>query len=169
MFHWGNAFRSSISVLLRLRLTHLVSSSRYNIPSFLHIPEKTQLATENLLLPPEYPASPVLNISFFSAASFPLAFPPTVAKGFGWPNIGLGVEGVNGRLGTWLLDQLSSDGTNTVGQDVAKTDRPEKATSANVRIRGWAMLDFYSEPESVVPLLVECNFRGRISGEEGWP
>lgn len=147
----------------------MVSSSRYNIPSFLHIPEKTQLATENLLPPPEYPASPVLNISFFSAASFPLAFPPTVAKGFGWPNIGLGVEGVNGRLGTWLLDQLSRDDTNTVGQDVAKTDRPEKATSANVRIRGWAMLDFYSEPESVVPLLVECNFRGRISGEEGWP
>ena len=38
------------------------------------------------------------------------------------------------------------------------------------RIRGWAMVDFYSEPSgvNVVPLLVECNFLGRTPGEEGW-
>ena len=91
----------------------------------------------------------MLNISFFSAASFPLAFPPTIARGFGWPKWGLGVEGVNGRLGKWLLDRFAQDG--------------ERA-----RIRGWAFMDYYAEPADVVPLLVECNFRGRISGEEGW-
>ncbi|RPD59203.1 PLC-like phosphodiesterase [Lentinus tigrinus ALCF2SS1-7] len=128
----------------------------YNIPSFLSIPEKTNLATEVLLPPAEGELStPVLNISFFSAASFPLAFPPTVARGFGWPKIGLGIEGVNGRLGKWLLDQLSGGGKDTTGSD-------------DVRIRGWAFMDYNSEPGDVVPLLVECNFRGRKSGEEGW-
>lgn len=43
-------------------------------------------------------------------------------------------------------------------------------TRQEPRIRGWAMLDFYSEPSGidVVPLLVECNFLGRTPGEEGW-
>jgi 1-phosphatidylinositol phosphodiesterase len=38
------------------------------------------------------------------------------------------------------------------------------------RIRGWAFMDFYEDPvdAGVVPLLVECNFRGRKIGEEGW-
>ena len=94
----------------------------------------------------------MLNISYFSAASFPFAFPPTVARGFGWPRWGLGVEGVNARLGRWLLDRLG------------------EGEGADVRVRGWAFLDYYAEPEEadVVPLLVECNFMGRKSGEEGW-
>ena len=128
---------------------------RYSIPSFLSIPEKTQLSTEILLLPPGEQPFPILNISFFSASSIPLATPPTVAKGFGWPKWGLGVEGVNGRLGRWLLDRLGRDG----GGD------------GDARVRGWALLDFYTEPEgadAVVPLLVECNFSGRRRGEEGW-
>ena len=144
---------------------------RYNIPSFLSIPEKTKLATEVLLPPPEGdPSTPVLNISFFSAASFPLAFPPTVARGFGWPKIGLGIEGVNGRLGKWLLDQLSGINGSESGQTAKPGEEGEKdaAGTDDVRIRGWAFMDFFSEPEDVVPLLVECNFRGRKSGEEGW-
>ncbi|KAI0694163.1 PLC-like phosphodiesterase [Cerioporus squamosus] len=138
----------------------------YDIPSFLSIPEKTKLATEVLLPPADYPSTPVLNVSFFSAASFPLAFPPTVARGFGWPKVGLGVEGVNGRLGKWLLDQLSGDSGSRTGQE----GDGEKGLNGNddVRIRGWAFMDFFSEPGNVVPLLVECNFRGRKSGEEGW-
>jgi 1-phosphatidylinositol phosphodiesterase len=38
------------------------------------------------------------------------------------------------------------------------------------RIRGWAYMDFYEDPveSGVVPLLVECNFRGRKLGDEGW-
>ena len=131
-------------------------SLRYAIPSFLSIPEKTQLAAANLVPDAHEPfPGPVLNISYFSAASFPLAFPPTIARGFGWPHWGFGVEGVNGRLGRWLLDRLGRDG----GGD------------GDARVRGWALLDFYAEPEGadgVVPLLVECNFRGRRRGEEGW-
>ncbi|KAI0082859.1 PLC-like phosphodiesterase [Panus rudis PR-1116 ss-1] len=120
----------------------------YNIPSFLSIPEKTELSTQILLPPPNNPPMPVLSITFFSAASFPLAFPPTIARGFGWPQAGFGIEGVNARVGKWLLDLLSRGGT----------DDPQ--------VRGWAFMDFYRDPEDngVVPLLVECNYRGRTSG-----
>lgn len=130
---------------------------RYNIPSFLQIPEKTELAMSNLVPPleSEDPATPTLSISFFSAASFPLAFPPTIARGFGWPSIGLGVEGVNSRLARRLTDLLSGEVKNSRGGEP--------------RLRGWALLDFFDDPEpSVVPLLVECNFLGRVKGEEGW-
>ncbi|CCM05793.1 uncharacterized protein FIBRA_08026 [Fibroporia radiculosa] len=132
----------------------------YNIPSFLSIPEKTQLATEILLPPADAQPFPTLAITYFSASSFPLAFPPTVARGFGYPQYGLGVEGVNGRVGKWLLDFLG-------GQD----DVCEKRLDGDVRIRGWAFMDFFMDPEDggMVPLLVECNYRGRRPGEEGWP
>lgn len=67
--------------------------------------------------------------------------------------MGLGVEGVNARVAKWLMDMLG-DGT------------PE---SKEPRIRGWALMDFYEDPEkALVPLLIECNFRGRVKGEEGW-
>jgi 1-phosphatidylinositol phosphodiesterase len=38
------------------------------------------------------------------------------------------------------------------------------------RLRGWALMDYFTEPEggNLVPLLVECNYRGRKVGEEGW-
>ena len=101
---------------------------------------------------------PILGITYFSAAFFPLALPPVIAKGFGWPAWGLGVEGVNSKLGAWLLDKLAG--------------RPDadKSVLEEPRVRGWTFLDFYSEPEigNLLPLLVECNFRGRKEGEEGW-
>ncbi|KAI0747600.1 PLC-like phosphodiesterase [Daedaleopsis nitida] len=163
---WPDSAREGFTWTLKGTLVR--THDWYDIPSFLSIPEKTQLATANLLPPTEYPATPVLNISFFSAASFPFAFPPTVSQGFGWPKFGLGVEGVNGRLGKWLLDQLGGDSSEFGGVGMAEHEKTVTA-GADVRIRGWAMLDFYSEPADVVPLLVECNFRGRMSGEEGWP
>lgn len=125
----------------------------YNIPSFLSIPEKVDRAEDILLPPKDDSSTPILSISFFSAASFPLAFPPTIARGFGWPKLGFGVEGVNSRLGQWLIDKMGGD-------DEKKEPR----------IRGWVFMDFFQDPEdnAVVPLLVECNFRGRIPGEEGW-
>lgn len=142
--------------------------NRYNIPSFLSIPEKTKLATQILLPPESDPGFQTLSISFFSAAGLPLAFPPTIARGFGWPKLGLGVEGVNGRLGAWLIDMLSSGSAGHQGH--ARTSQVGEK-GGRVRIRGWALLDFYRDPEdnAVVPLLVECNYRGRRSGEEGWP
>ncbi|KAI0355012.1 PLC-like phosphodiesterase [Trametes cingulata] len=144
----------------------------YSIPSFLAIPEKTELATQILLPPSNDPPFPVLNITFFSAASFPLAYPPLVAKGFGWPKWGLGIEGVNGRVGKWLLDQLSGDGAASKkrGKKAQKDVQEGPGRVDDVRIRGWAFMDYYAEPEyaAVVPLLVECNYRGRKKGEEGW-
>ena len=143
---------------------------RYNIPSFLSIPEKTELATRILLPPSDNPPNPVLNITFFSAASFPLAFPPLVAKGIGWPRWGFGIEGVNGRVGLWLLNQLGGPGTaSESGNNDEQRDEVSRQVD-DVRIRGWALMDYYAEPDygAVVPLLVECNYRGRKRGEEGW-
>jgi len=135
----------------------------YKIPSFLAIPEKVSLATQILLLPPNNPPIPTLSITFLSAASFPLAFPPTVAKGFGWPKWGFGVEGVNSRFVQWILDNLAA---------AAGTTEPlpdEKSAGDGPRIRGWALMDFYDEPQlALTSLLVECNYRGRRKGEEGW-
>ncbi|KAJ8482133.1 hypothetical protein ONZ51_g5566 [Trametes cubensis] len=142
----------------------------YNIPSFLSIPEKTELATRILLPPPDNAPNPVLNITFLSAASFPLAFPPLVAKGIGWPRWGFGIEGVNGRAGLWLLNQLG--GPRTAPESDNNDEQRDEVSRQvdDVRIRGWALMDYYAEPDygAVVPLLVECNYRGRKRGEEGW-
>ncbi|KAH7107302.1 PLC-like phosphodiesterase [Auriculariales sp. MPI-PUGE-AT-0066] len=126
----------------------------YSIPSFLSIPEKMAAATSSLVVPHAPGTPPTLNISFFSASSA-LALPPTVALGAGYPGIGLGFRGVNERAANWLVNQLSAKG----GEDL--------------RLRGWALLDFFESPEKdgeslLCSLLVECNWRGRVSGEEGW-
>jgi 1-phosphatidylinositol phosphodiesterase len=127
-------------------------------------------ATQNLIIPPSVPTTgqPTLGITYFSAASFPLSLPPVIAKGFGWPAWGLGVEGVNIKLGAWLLDKLA--GPPVPDSDAAAEKRSSQTVSEEPRIRGWTFLDYYSEPEvgNILPLLVECNFRGRKEGEEGW-
>ncbi|THH21076.1 hypothetical protein EW146_g418 [Bondarzewia mesenterica] len=125
----------------------------YHIPSFLSIPEKTQLSTSLLVPPSNDLSNPVLSITYFSASSFPFATPTVVSTGFGWPSFGFGVEGVNSRVGGWLLDALS--GTSVDGK-MNLEDGP--------RIRAWTLMDFFLEPgdAGVVPLLVECNFRGRM-------
>ncbi|TFK46025.1 PLC-like phosphodiesterase [Heliocybe sulcata] len=140
----------------------------YAIPSFLSIPEKVELST-NILLPPEdNPPVPTLSITYFSAASFPLGLPPTIARGFGWPGVGLGTEGVNSRVGKWLLDTLGQDPREQTSGDLEKGQH--RRIMDGPRLRGWAFLDFYTDPveHGVIPLLVECNYRGRKRGEEGW-
>ncbi|KAF9265821.1 PLC-like phosphodiesterase [Marasmius fiardii PR-910] len=153
--------------------THVRTHDWYAIPSFLFIPEKVKLSTE-ILLPPSDPR-PTLSIAFFSASSFPFASPPTIAQGFGWPKLGLGVEGVNSRVGKWLLDTLSNCVTGNSSLDKRvhsrSSDESEKThiQEEEPRVRGWALMDYYNNPEhALVPLLVECNFRGRKVGEEGW-
>ena len=113
---------------------------RYDIPSFLSIPEKTQLSTRFLLPLPTSITQPVLSITYFSASSFPFATPTIVSTGFGWPSFGLGVEGVNSRVANFLL--------------VALKDK--------MTLCAWTFMDFYDMPvgTGVVPLLVEHNFRG---------
>ncbi|KAJ7853637.1 PLC-like phosphodiesterase [Mycena olivaceomarginata] len=119
----------------------------YHIPSFLSIPEKVALAAGVLQPQPADKRGLVLPISYFSASSFPLAAPQTVSQGFGWPRWGLGVEGVNSRMGKWVLDRLSEGGEKEKGEPF---------------IHGWTFMDYYEEPQNdLVPLLVEFNFRGR--------
>jgi 1-phosphatidylinositol phosphodiesterase len=74
-----------------------------------------------------------------------------MARGLGWPQWGIGFEGVNARVGKWLLDRFD-----------------EGDVDGKSRISGWALMDFYEDPtgQSVVPLLVECNFRGKKDGRE---
>lgn len=140
----------------------------------MDIPEKVTFACENLT---QNEAQPTLAISFFSASNFPFALPSTCACGFGWPEWGIGVEGINSRFVRWLLDQLSSsartisDTEREDGGNVDEKGNVEKAVIPEPKIRGWALLDFYTEPyeSGLIPLLVECNYRGRQSGEEGWP
>lgn len=113
-------------------------SRRYNIPSFLSIPEKTELAKAPLLPPPASITQPVLSITYCSAASFPFATPSVVATGFGWPSIGLGTEGVNLRITRFLLSALKE----------------------NTTLRAWMLMDFYDTAGGgIVPLLIEYNFR----------
>ncbi|KAF5379866.1 hypothetical protein D9757_007180 [Collybiopsis confluens] len=134
---------------------------RYAIPSFLYIPEKVSIATKFLLPPASENKNRTLSIVYTSAASFPFAAPKTVALGFGWPKIGLGVEGINSRVGKWLLDAFSQPGAN-VNEKTCRYRMNEP------RLRGWLLADFYDLPEhSLVDLLVECNFRGCNSEEEG--
>ena len=98
------------------------------------------------------------------------------------------MEGANSRLGKWLLQQIggivpaSVAGAPAPKNSVWGVFTPKRPVDVQAqagggqeaaqepRIRGWAMLDFYSEPSgiNVVPLLVECNFLGRTAGEEGW-
>lgn len=154
--------------------------NRYGIPSFLSISEKVSLSTE-ILIPPLDSPMPTLSISFTSAASIPLALPPVIARGFGWPKWGLGFEGVNDLVGKWLLAQLNSDKAIRQRESadrecqrytLMEADNAKLAsyTDPGPRIRGWVLMDYYEDPigAGVVPLFVECNFRGRRRGEEGW-
>jgi 1-phosphatidylinositol phosphodiesterase len=104
-----------------------------------------------LVTPNDGSMVPTLAISFFSATSFPLALPTTVARGFGWPRAGFGVEGVNSRFGLWLIDALSG---KLYGERGIITPCP--------KVKGWTFMDFFEDPEdcAVIPLLIECNFRG---------
>jgi 1-phosphatidylinositol phosphodiesterase len=131
-------------------MTRQISDSwvcRYHIPSFLSIPEKTQLSMELLQPPPPDVTQPVLSITYLSASSFPFATPAVVSTGFGWPSIGLGFEGVNSRATRFLLAMLKE---NTI-------------------LRAWTYMDFYDKPvrSGIVPLLIECNFRGRPTDAHG--
>ncbi|EJU05834.1 PLC-like phosphodiesterase [Dacryopinax primogenitus] len=112
---------------------------------------------------PEKPAHELphnLSITFFSAATFPLALPQTVALGFGWPQWNLGVEGVNARFGRWLLEKMAGDNVFPMNSGQPRAGQ----TDSEKRLSGWTLLDFYEWPlleAGIVPLLVELNFIGR--------
>jgi 1-phosphatidylinositol phosphodiesterase len=155
--NWPDSARLGFS--WRCKNTLVRTHDWYKIPSFLSIPEKVALST-HILLPPDGPPTPTLSITFFSASSVPLALPPTVARGFGWPELGLGIEGVNKRVGRWLLE--------TLGNGFDDNDSEKQTAEREPRLRGWVLMDFYADPENaIVPLLVECNFKGTTGGGVG--
>jgi 1-phosphatidylinositol phosphodiesterase len=160
----------------------------YRVPTFLSIPEKLARATR-VLLPREGEkagdwengAPPALALTFLSASAIPLALPPTIARGFGWPALGLGVEGVNARFVRWLLQHLAGaapgDAASAMPRDAAGAGStatlvaPVPVPPAPARrVRGWVLCDYFADPRgAIVPLLLELNMHGRVAGEEGWP
>ncbi|KAI8454725.1 PLC-like phosphodiesterase [Phakopsora pachyrhizi] len=83
---------------------------------------------------------PTWVITFLSASSPLLAFPVICAKGFGWPKMGLGIEGVNSRVSRWLVSRRDEESEPSIKGVVC-------------------LMDYYQSPkESLVSLLVDCNF-----------
>lgn len=103
--------------------------------------------------------------------------PPFCALGFGWPSWGLGVEGVNSRVGKWLLGRLTLTSAPQLTKEedresmdsecsdvklLAKDDSYEARDEKVRPVRGWVFIDYFAEPDGgLVPLLVENNFLGR--------
>lgn len=122
--------------------------ARYNIGSVLAIPEKAAAVVS--LLSRETPQAEHVGLAFASAASFPLACPVYVARGFGWS--ALGVAGVNARLGRWLLERLSLAGGEGGGENAFSRARAEYA------LRGWLLFDFYRSEPGLIDLVVAFNY-----------
>jgi 1-phosphatidylinositol phosphodiesterase len=170
--------------------TRVRTQDWYGIPSFLSIPEKFEAAVKMLDPVPAPNGKNDLAITYLSAARIPLALPSTVACGFGWAK--LGIEGVNSRVGRWLLQRLVGEDDTATESQVHRSD-PRNGSQATLvgvekgpiggkhapigvqealqpRLRGWVLIDFIRDPYDmgIIPLLVECNWRGRVEGEEGW-
>ncbi len=91
-------------------------------------------------------------ISFASATSFPLALPPFVAKGFGWPRWGLGFVGVNERLRDWILDQIDREASDSLvsSKETSTGEQPYW------RLRGAIPMDFYRSSQ-LIDVLIAYN------------
>ncbi|WVW82072.1 hypothetical protein I302_104077 [Kwoniella bestiolae CBS 10118] len=113
----------------------------YRVHTFLEIPEKINAITTHLTPTLNPPPSPTFTLSFFTASYFPLSLPTIIAKGFGIPSWGLGVEGVNSRMCKWLLERMAN----------------------GERVRACLPMDFYRQcagEEGLAELLVQMNFIG---------
>jgi len=133
---------------------------RYRVKTFLEIPEKFDTVSHHWsadvmelnegkivkhLIPTisstKYPNP--FTLSYTSASYFPLSLPTIIAKGFGWPDYGLGVYGINTRLMRWILERLAS----------------------GEKVRGCCIMDFYRQTgaterdgEGLAEVLVMMNF-----------
>ncbi|WVQ97116.1 hypothetical protein IAU59_004226 [Kwoniella sp. CBS 9459] len=131
----------------------------YRVHTFLQIPEKFQAITSHLAPATVQSslsaddrtntANTPFTLSYTSASYFPLSLPTIIAKGFGFPAWGIGVEGINTRFCRYLLG-LITDGK---------------------RIRATVAIDFYrqcgtSGGNDLADLLVLMNF---IGGNEQEP
>ncbi|KAG8970823.1 hypothetical protein FRC03_000040 [Tulasnella sp. 419] len=154
----------------------------YDIKTFFKTPEKFVLSSDVLKMPlPSLPeaslvepnALPIpfpspkqytLPFSYTSASSIPLALPSTIACGFGiWK---WGFDGVNARLGEWLLKYTANHQIQRSGISETPDEAGEKKPLTTVKdqgttdtqIRGWVLMDYLDEPAGVGRLLVELNF-----------
>ncbi|OCF73596.1 hypothetical protein I204_05439 [Kwoniella mangroviensis CBS 8886] len=113
----------------------------YRVHTFLEIPEKFDAITTHLTPTLTLPQSPTFTLSFLTASYFPLSLPTIIAKGFGFPSWGLGVEGINSRMCRWILERMSN----------------------GERIRACLPIDFYRQcagDEGLAELLVQMNLMG---------
>lgn len=56
---------------------------------------------------------------------------------------------MNSRLGGWLLDMLSED--PSVRSGGGRRD-------LRCDVRGWVFMDYFSRPDGLAALLIECNY-----------
>lgn len=142
---------------------------RYEIYGFFNIPAKFNVVrrppppsrtfltlcpqlTDHLLASAALPPGENLTISFASASSIPLALPPVIANGFGFPRWGVGFRGVNERLKEFLLDRLA-------GEEHESTDQEQggkQEASKGGLMRGIIPIDYYKD-SGVVELMVALN------------
>ncbi|WWC66582.1 uncharacterized protein I206_100485 [Kwoniella pini CBS 10737] len=112
----------------------------YRVHTFLEIPEKFDAITTHLIPTLEIlPRQRTFTLSYLSASYFPLSLPTIIAKGFGWPSWGLGVEGINSRMFGWLLERLLK----------------------GEKVRACFAIDFYGQcagNAGLAELLVQMNF-----------
>ncbi|CAE6471452.1 unnamed protein product [Rhizoctonia solani] len=157
-----------------LKGTTVKTHDWYRIPGLLALPEKASLCMQNMVPPISDP--PILGITFLSAAGGALSLPPFCALGVGWPNWGMGVEGINARVGRWLINRLtsagpgdfnsererwsvSSESAGLLGEDSSTFGALDDDPEPRLAVRGWVFMDYFSEPDgALVPLLVENNF-----------
>lgn len=142
------------------------ASGRYEIYGFFNIPAKFNLVrplpipliffadvadhylripqlTDHLLASSHFPPGKNLTISFASASSIPLALPPVIANGLGFPRWGMGFRGVNERFKEFLLDRLAWEELR---------DKEE----VGGLLRGIVPMDYYKD-SGVVELMVALN------------
>ncbi|KIR56088.1 hypothetical protein I315_01153 [Cryptococcus gattii Ru294] len=120
--------------------TQVRTQDWYRVKTFLQIPEKFGVIVRYLepTLQPSPAYSPPFTLCYTTASYFPLSLPTIIAKGFGWPSWGLGVEGINVRMYRVLLEWIAED----------------------KRVRGCVPMDFYRQcagEEGLAALLVQMN------------
>ncbi|WRT63949.1 uncharacterized protein IL334_000876 [Kwoniella shivajii] len=111
----------------------------YRVHTFLEIPEKLDAITSHLLPTLRPPVLSTFTLSYLSASFFPLSFPTVIAKGFGFPAWGLGVEGINSRMCEWILERVVN----------------------REKVRACLAIDFYRQcagDAGLAELLVQMNF-----------
>ncbi|KAH9816614.1 PLC-like phosphodiesterase [Melampsora americana] len=122
------------SLPIRSRMSQIIPSIQINETEISEMTETSERIEA-------HHSSPTWIINYLSASSLFFAFPNIVARGFGFHKLGLGIEGINYRLARWLTER-------------------RKFGDHSIDLLGVVcLMDFYHSPkDSLVSLLVDCNF-----------